>query len=219
MRHIVVKTGGWFDRQKVLLSPVVIDYPNWVSEMVPVELTKNQVQNSPDIDTEKPVSRQAEEELYAYYNWSPYWTPAGLVRPGLPPRTPPESTVATPPQKEEDVLAREANDPTLRSTDEVTGYYIHATDGDIGHVEDFLVDDEHWFIRYMIVDTRNWLPGRKVIVSPEWIENVVWAKSQVLVNLTRDTIKNSPEYDPAQPVTREYEAGLYSHYGRPFYWT
>jgi hypothetical protein len=114
--------------------------------------------------------------------------------------------------------AGERGDPHLRSSAAVTGYHIAATDGDIGHVEDFLVDDVTWAIRYMAVDTRNWWPGTTVLVSPEWIARVDWNEAKVHVELTREQIKNSPAFDPAGPVQREYEMQLFDHYGRPRYW-
>jgi hypothetical protein len=100
----------------------------------------------------------------------------------------------------------------------VIGYYIQASDGDLGHVEDFIIDDANWTIRYMVVDTRNWLPGKKVLVSPEWITDVSWGESKVHVNLTQEEIRDSPEYDPAEAVNRLYEERLYDFYGRPKYW-
>jgi hypothetical protein len=109
-------------------------------------------------------------------------------------------------------------DSHLRSADEVTGYHIHATDGNIGHVEDFLVDDESWIMRYLIVDTRNWLPGRKVLVSPGWASSVDWPHKKVFVDLPREKIKNCPEYKSAEPVQREYENTIFNHYGFPPYW-
>jgi hypothetical protein len=111
------------------------------------------------------------------------------------------------------------NETNLRSTEEVLGYDIQATDDAVGHVEDFIFDDETWIIRYIVVDTRNWLPGGKVLVSPEWIKSINWAKRTVSVDLNRHTIKNSPEFDPSQPVNRKYEIQLYDYYGRPVYWT
>jgi hypothetical protein len=114
--------------------------------------------------------------------------------------------------------ANDWNDPHLRSSREVTGYHIQATDGDIGHVEDLLVDDQSWKIRYMIVDTTNWWPGKKVLVAPDWISEVNWAESKVHVQLGREKIRTSPEYDPSRPVERSYEARLYGHYARPRYW-
>jgi uncharacterized protein YrrD len=109
-------------------------------------------------------------------------------------------------------------DPHLRSTREVIGYYIEASDGDIGHVEDFIIDVEAWMIRYMVVNTRNWLPGKNVLVAPEWITAMSWGESKVMVDLTRDSIKSSPEFDPSAPVNRVYEEQLYDFYGRPKYW-
>src|SRR5262249_56338846 len=102
---------------------------------------------------------------------------------------------------EQEMLAREleGGDPNLRSARDVTGYYIQATDGDLGHVEDFLVDDETWAIRYCIVDTRNWLPGRKVLVSPEWIQRVSWEDSKVYVDLSKRHIKSPPHLHPTVP--------------------
>ncbi len=107
------------------------------------------------------------------------------------------------------------DDSHLRSTREVTGYHIHATDGEIGHVEDFIVDDETWAVRYVVVGTRNWLPGKKVILSPRWIKRVEWADSSLYFDLTRESVKNSPEFDPSKADNRDYEAYLYDHYGRP----
>ena len=109
-------------------------------------------------------------------------------------------------------------DSHLRSTEAVTGYNIEAADGEIGHVDGFVVDDENWSIRYMEVATRNWWPGKKVLVSPAWIERVSWADSTVYVRLSREAIQTGPEFDESTPITREYEYLLYDHYGLPHYW-
>ena len=111
-----------------------------------------------------------------------------------------------------------SRDHHLRSTHQVTGYHIEAADGEIGHVEDFIVDDETWTIRYMVVGTLNWWPGKKALVSPQWIERVSWRQSKVFVNLTRETIKLSPEYAEEALLTRDYEAELHQHYNRLGYW-
>ncbi|MEJ2285807.1 MAG: PRC-barrel domain-containing protein [Desulfobacterales bacterium] len=105
-----------------------------------------------------------------------------------------------------------------RSTREVSGYLIQAADGEIGHVEDFIVDDDTWRLRYIVVDTRNWLPGRKVLISTQWTTAIDWAEEKFWIDLSTDRIKNSPEYDPAEPINRENEAKLYDYYGRPVYW-
>ena len=100
----------------------------------------------------------------------------------------------------------------LRSTSAVSGYNIQALDGDIGHVEDFVIDDETWVIRYLVIDTQNWWPGRKVLISPQWIERVSWDQGTVFVNLSRDAIKQAPEYSADNLVNREYENEIYKHY-------
>ncbi len=211
IRYVVVDTGKWLPGRKVLLVPSVVEKPEWKNQTIPVRLTKEQVKESPEIDADKPVSRQAEIELHKHFKWAPYWT---APMPGTVPPVTPEPEA----EGEKRVLEEERVDPHLRSTKEVIGYNIQALDDEIGHVEEFIADDLDWFIRYMVVDTRNWLPGRKVLVSPGWIERVSWADSNVYVDLPRGLIKDSPEYDPSAPVNRQYEERLYDYYGRPKYW-
>lgn len=209
IRYVIVDTGGWLSGRKVLLSPAAFDTPNWESRTFPVKLTKEQVQNSPSIDTAKPVSRQHETELHGYYGWPIYW---GSMLGGI--QAAPLMIMDTV-REDETSQGKPKGDTHLRSTSEVTGNHIEATDGEIGHVEDFVVDDETWAIRYLLVDTRNWLPGKKVLVSLQWIKRMSWAESKVYVDLTSDAIKNSPEFDPWKPVTLDYEGKLHDYYGRP----
>ena len=112
----------------------------------------------------------------------------------------------------------EVEDQRLRGTEDVLGYALHATDGALGHVQDFLVEDLTWRIRYMEVDTRNWWPGKRVLVAPEWIERVSWEDSTVMVAVSRDVIKSAPEYDVSHPLDRAYEHRLYDFYGLSGYW-
>ena len=169
IRYLVVDTGTWLPGRRVLISPAAIGPLQSEAKRLSVNLTQEQVKNSPDIDTDQPVSRQHEMSLHDYYAWPVYWS-VTLSGPGA---------LAIPPELVE-AVETEPGDPHLRSTQEVIGYYIRAGDGDIGHVEDFIIDDDNWTIRYMIIDTRNWLPGRKVVVSPEWITEVNWSESKVL---------------------------------------
>jgi hypothetical protein len=192
----------------VLLSPEAVEQSLWGSQQFAVDLTKAQIEESPGIDADKPVSLQQQIELHKYYVWPYYWTGAGFV-PVYPPAIH-EELKKTQESIHEDI---EKGDPHLRSTKEVMGYHIQVTDGEIGHVEDFLVEDENWAIHYMVVDTRNWLPGRKVLVSPEWITQLNWADGKVTVNLTQEAVKESPEYYPTEPVSQEYEVRLFKHYG------
>ena len=220
VRYLVVDTGSWLPGRQVLISPMSVRGP--APDRIAVELTRDQVQNSPPVETDRPVNRQQEEALARYYNYRYYWEGPyrwGLLAyPGMPPVPAP---VESDPVVQE-MMARERDriegDPALRSAKDVTGYYIAALDGDIGHVEDFLIDDEAWAIRYMIVDTRNWWPGKKVVVSPEWIKTVSWADSKVHVDLRQDEIKAAPAYDPDRAFEREHEDRLFEHHGRRKYW-
>jgi hypothetical protein len=211
VRYLVVDTGNWLAGRKVLLQPGVLGQPDWENQALPVQLTKEQVEHSPAISTDQPVSRQMEANLHTYYGWTPYWQ-TGLLAPGMRIATS-EMMVRSGEDTEEG-----KGDPNLRSTREVIGYHIQARDGEIGHVEDLIVDDRLWTIHYLVIDTRNWLPGRKVLVAPAWAEQVSWAERKVHLDLSRETVKDSPEYDPSMPVNRAYEFRLYDYYGRPKYW-
>ena len=210
IRYLVVDTGGWLRGRKVLIAATALGRPDWHTQSFPVELTKQQVRDSPDIDENEPISRQREAELHRYYNWVPYWgTGYGAA------------VFTVPPGQEEQESSEEVAGGTsnLRSTREVIGYRIHATDGQIGHVEDFIISDEDWVIRYLVVDTRHWLPGRSVLVSSEWVRNISWEGREVWVDVPKQMIEDSPPYDPSAPVNREYEVQMYDFYGRPKYWT
>lgn len=210
IRYIVVDTG--LLGRKVLLSPYAIDKPDWETKELLMNVSKEQVENSPDIDLDQPVSRQQQIQLHTYYQWPGYMYPPTPVPEPLPPSPPPEP--GTEPQFPEE----DQGDPHLRSAKEVKGYHIQATDGEIGHVEDFVVNDEQWVIRYLIVDTKNWLPGKKVLIAPEWCVQVNWAERDIMVKVTRETVKDSPKYEPWTVVDRKLERTLYKIHGLPGYW-
>lgn len=215
IRYLVVKTGGWLSGRQVLISPISVVHVDWEKKRVDVALTKQQVENSPNIDTRQPVSRQHEADFSAYYGYNYYWGgpymwgtvfyPADLLR---------KSSAEIAKEK----ARKESADSHLRSSSAVTGYHVEATDGEIGHVDGFVVDDELWAIRYLEVATRNWLPGKKVLVSPAWIDRVSWLDSKVRAALPREKIESAPEYLLSRPLTRDYEELLYTHYGHPPYW-
>lgn len=212
IRYLTVETGGWLGGRRVLISPLSVVHADWQAKRLDVALTKKQVEDSPDIDTHQPVSRQHEAAFLGYYGYPTYWGGSALYPAGLaiPPTASAEAVA--------DRIRRDSADSHLRSTEAVTGYSIDAADGEIGHVDGFLVDDEAWAIRYIEVATRNWWPGKKVLVSPAWIERVSWEDSKVYAGLSREAIKGAPEYVESMPITREYENRLYAHYGRPPYW-
>lgn len=210
VRYLVVGTGGWLGGRSVLISSISVLNADWQARQLNVALTKKQVENSPNIDTHKPVSRQHESAYLGYYGYPNYWD--GPLMWG--PVSYPTGMLLPDPTEVRAV----STDSHLRSSDAVKGYHIAAVDGGIGHVDGFLVDDESWAIRYVEVATRDWWPGKKVLISPAWIERVSWLESDVRVGLTRDAIRSAPEYLDAEAVSREYEYQLYLHYGRPPYW-
>ncbi len=184
---------------------------NKEEQYIALDLTKKQIEESPSLDTDKPVSQQFEQAYFGYYGYPMYW--GGSYTWGFYPYI-----------ERDHEKWRQFNqggeewDPNLRSTRDVTGYHIQATDGEIGHVEDFVIDDETWAIRYLIIATRNWLPGQKVLVSPRWIDRVSWDESKVYVSIARETIKESPNYVEGALLTRDYEDALHRHYHREGYW-
>ena len=210
IRYLTVETGGWLGGREVLISPVSVIAADWQGKHLDVALTMKQVENSPNIDTHRPVSRQDEATYLEYYGYPYYWGfyPMGLADP----------TANFNNGVLADRIQRESTDSHLRSTEAVTGYSIEATDGEIGHVDGFVLDDETWNIRYMEVATRNWWPGKKVLVSPSWIRRVSWTDSTVYVGLSRETIQTGPAFDKSAPISREYEDRLYAHYGLAPYW-
>lgn len=232
VRYVVVDTGGWLSGRKVLLSPDVLRQPEQESGAIPVNLTRQQVQDSPDIDTQKPVSRRDEERLRGYYGWPYYWVPGtgpemGMGYAPLPmavqpvPVTGEEPPLNRDPEHEgmEDVPSSDRRENQhLRSFDEVSGYRINADDGHIGKADDFIVETEKWTMLYMVVDTGGLFGGKKVLIAPSWIEEISWTEKEIDIGLKVETVNNSPAYDPTQPLDREFESRLYRHYGKNEYW-
>ena len=211
VRYFVVETGSDWKQRTVLIAPEAVHPADWTDENFPVDLTVAQVRNSPRVETNQPVSRREEEKLRGYYGWPVYWDlglgVGGMIAGVPPPAVPTPAAPRQPPP---------AN-PHLRSAETTLGYSLEAMDGTIGHVAEFLVDERSWQIRYLVIDTRNWLPGRKVVMAPAWIEATDWARRRLVVNLTRDAIKHSPPYDPDLQWNPAYSAELHEHYQRPHY--
>jgi len=216
VRWLVVDTGTWLSGRNVLLPASVLGHLDSERSEFSVRLTKQEVKDSPNIDTKRPVSRQMEASVYDYYGWSPYWTSGfymggygyGFGYGG-------GTTGSIPMQREEDIAAsrRSDDDPHLRSIGEVVGYHIHAADGEIGHVEDFLMEEADWSIHYLVVDTKNWWPGKKVLVSPRSVTGIDWTDNLVDINVSRQKVKASPAYDGNTTVDRTYEKKYHNYYG------
>ena len=222
-RYFEVDCGQWLLSRKVLISPTAVHGPDWESDRLPVDLTKDQVRESPKVDTAQSLGRKEEEALHAHYAWAPYWGGAefggigfgggpGLSGGGAVPVAGARQDSAETKAAAEASARHEVN-PHLRSMGEVKGYAIAATDGSIGHVEDFVVDDRDWSVRFVIVDTRNWLPGRKVAIAPAYLRSVDWAEGKVVVALTQKAIEESPAFDESKPMAEGYAEQLGRHYG------
>ncbi len=207
VRYVVVDTGRWLSERNMILSPMAFRAMDWEHRRIVAALTKAQVEESPDIDTQKPVSRQDETLLFDHYGYSPYWT--GSYRWGTSPDPypapgPDRGAADRDRQRRWNWQAMDLKDPHLQSARAMTGCHIQATDGDIGHVRDLLMDERSWAICFMLVDTMNWYAGEQVLVAPDWIDRVDWDHSKVQVTVTRAEIRSCPPYDPFRPVDRTH---------------
>jgi uncharacterized protein YrrD len=211
IRYLVADTGDWLTGRLVLISPYALVGVDKEEQFITVDLTKKQIEDSPTMSSDLPVSRQSEETYFGYYGYPVYWR-------GSFPWGPYRNILHDREKLKTANTGGKVQDSHLRSTQEVCGYHIHASDGEIGHIDDFIFDDEAWTIRYLIIDTRNWLPGKKVLISPKWIERISWDSSKVFVNLTRESVKQSPTYSEESLPTRDDETKLHRHYNRQGYW-
>ena len=211
VRYLVVDTGTWLPGRKVLVSPRAVERLDVAGEALHLALSRERIRQSPDFDSDKPVSRQYETEYFTYYGYPEYWTGPYLW--GMTPTPFPRAAGDAIAEEARVPVRREAGDPHLRSATEVSGYSVEATDGAIGHVETLLFDDGAWDIPAIVVDTTNWLPGGRVIVSPRWIESIDWSQRQARVRVDRERIKSSAAYERPQgpSLTREERVRRIQH--------
>ncbi|MDG6221489.1 MAG: PRC-barrel domain-containing protein, partial [Candidatus Thermoplasmatota archaeon] len=205
--YLDIDIGGWLEEKQVLISPLAIKKESWEEKAMETNLTKEIIENAPDISSHEPLSRKKEREYLNYYSWPAYWQPVGM------PQMEYMQSMSTGLPTEE-----ETENVHLRSAKEVRGYKIHSTDKQFGHIDDLIVDDETWIIRYIVVDTRDFLPGKKVLISPNWIKKLSWDVQEIYVDLSEEAILGSPEYNPSEPVNRDCEDRLHDYYGRPKYY-
>ena len=219
IRWIVVDTGKWLSGRKVLLHPSAIGQPDYVRRQLRIKLSKAKVEASPDIFDHQPVSMRMESQLFEYYQWDPYWGsayfPLGAM--AYPLSTPSYFGAGLARDEAHSLTLEESDDPHLRSVAEVHKYHVHATDGEIGHVDNFLIDDANWDIRYLIVEAGHWWSGKQVLVSPFAVSDVNWFERYMQLNVTREAVKSSPPWDPAATIIQDYEQNLHRHYGWPGY--
>jgi uncharacterized protein YrrD len=215
VRDLVVNTGSWLTGRLVLIPPGAIQGVDGTTERILTNLTKKQVEDSPGADSAKPVSRQYERDVYRYYGYPFYWGGPYLWGPIIYPTEPPPPTSY-------ELERRGGEEPTpdinLRSARDVTGHKIQATDGQLGHVEDFVIDEQSWAIRYLLVDPRSWWPGHWVLISTDWITAVHWKDLTVEVDVDKEAVRQAPVYEPERLLDRDYESRLHEHFRRHGYW-
>jgi hypothetical protein len=214
VRYLVADTTGWINGRQILISPYALDSANEAKQVLPLDLTKKQIEESPPLASDEPVFRSYEILYYGYYGWPIYWN--GPYRWGSAAYPTLRRDAWCEPSRDH-ACGEENDDLHLRSTSVLSNFHIRALAGKLGDVEDVIIDDETWTIRYLVVDTMNWWAGKHVLVSPRWIDRVNWKESNMFVILSRDIVKHSPEYTP-ESLNREYETALHRHYNRPTYW-
>lgn len=218
IRYLVLDTGGWSTGRTVLIPANALRTVDWANETIQVGLNRRQIDDSPEIDSAIPVSRRHEFALHNHYGYPYYWAGPYVWGYSAYPTILADkaaqyarSGVIGEQIREE----QEQGDSHLRSSRETIGYDIQATDGRVGHVEDFLFDDRDWSIRLMVVDTHDWWPEKDVLISPKRIDHVDWQEQRIVVNITRHEVESSREFDPAYPppVGPQYE--IYRRFGMP----
>lgn len=211
VRYLVADTGNWLPGRSVLISPYALGTVSVERKSVYVELTRRQIETGPSPETAKPVSQQFELSHSEHFGWPVYWEgPHRWGNRAWVDRDRKQWVRASPDGK--------LWDYRLRSTREVGRYAIEALDGPMGQVEDFILDDETWAIRYLVVNTHVWWPGAKVLIAPQWIERVSWGDAKVFINLRRKAIRSSPHYSASELLSRDYEDKLHRHYEQVGYW-
>lgn len=193
VRYVVANTTRWLKEHQVLISLVALAEPDWMTRLLHVNLTKQQIEESPPLDDDAPVSKQTERQSFLYYGWPAYW--------------------------ENLAQKKKKKESSLRSANEVIGYRAKTAEEPIGKISDFIVEDGIWAIRYIIVRIHDIPGGKKVLIAPEWVNALDYLNQSARIDLTKDQINACPEYDPTKPINRDYETILYDYYGRPYYWT
>jgi PRC-barrel domain len=181
VRYLVVDTGVWLPGRKVLISPQAVDSIDHILHAVSVSLTREPIEGSPKVDTDKPVPRQHESEFNRYYGYSAYWAQSA------------------------EALSPESH---LRSAREVVSYRIRAIDDTVGRVKDFLFDDETWVLRYLVAETRKRIFGRRVLVRQASVQRVDWTARWVQVSQTREQVEHGCKFDPDNPPLGDLETAL-----------
>ena len=216
VRWLVVDTGDWLNDRKVILPPSALGHPNPAKGTFAVKVTREVVENSPRIGPDQSISQETETGLYAHYGISPYLSAGYLAEYRAPYGSTPFPVSGT-----EEQIRKVADDerdrynPSLRSFALLTGYHAESRDGDIGHVEDFLVDDSDWSIRFLVIGTRNWWPGKQVLISPRSVLEIDWQGKMITLDVDRQQVKAGPGYDPSVTIGAAFTHAFHQHYKLP----
>jgi uncharacterized protein YrrD len=195
VRYLVADTGNWLTGRQVLIAPHAFKSLYQPGKVLIVNLTRTQIENSPSIDTHKPVSRQYEEEYYRYYGWPDYWQGDGIWgMSGFPIVTEGAKPSSNEPRTR-NYEKQEHFDTHLRSVQAIIGYQIQAGDEIVGSVADFMMDAKSWVIGQVVVNTGNRFTGKKVLLTPIQITRISYEESKVFVNLTKETFGQAPAFD------------------------
>lgn len=194
IRYLVADTGNWLSGRQVLLSPHAFGHLDHQGKILTIDLTRKQIENSPSIEAHRPVSRQFEENYYSYYGWPYYWQGDGLWGAS-------DFPAFTPAARSYDYRAYEYpkwDDIHLRSVNTVTGYDIQATDGMLGTVSGFLVDQKKWTVREITVETGHWYSGKEILITPAKVDHISYEDAKVFVSLTKEDLERTEEKHLAQ---------------------
>jgi hypothetical protein len=191
IRYLICYTDEWVEKRWVLVSPLSIIRISDEESKVYVNLTQFEIAKSPDVSFKKPISRRFELKYSQHYQFPIYWMGGRLWGPTMNPVLLSKNSIT--PDEEKKALEENSDESHLRSVNEVIGYHVQADDGSIGHVENFLIDNESWEIKHVVVNTRNWLPGKKVKIAPNRIDVIRWSESNVFIRMTKEAIKEAPE--------------------------
>jgi sporulation protein YlmC with PRC-barrel domain len=220
-RYLVIDTGPWILGRKVLIAPEALGQPNWADQSFPVDLTQDQIKASPDMDTALPISRRQQVALHKHYRWPAYWDAPAPFSASPVSNTAAKikhETVQNDQEKEvvERLIQQDAN---LRSAKEVIGYAVKGTDGDLGQIDDIILDDQNWKLIYLVLDTSTWLSkGKKTLIAVHWIKWISHEDQELQLSLPQQAIEESPPFDPETPINRSYEEVLYDYHGKPYLW-
>ncbi len=214
IRYFTVKTGNWFSGEKMYISPASIESINVNDEVITTDITKEEAENAPRLEGRELIDRTYETNFHTHYGLNPYWTGPGVWGTSFTARELAAQQPVAMPEPEED----SKGEPEIYKAKDIIRYEFAAQDDSFGQVEDLLIEEDSYKVRYFVIDTRKFFGGKKVLISADWVENIDWIKAQIQTNVTKEQVENSPEYLPEIPLSREMEVDLYSYYNRAPYW-